>query len=477
MLFNLAIFALFAAIAYFHYTEGLFSASLSAIIAIVATAVTMGYHDLITPYLMKMPEQADAVGIIGLFAATYGILRFLFDKVVPGNVQFPLMMDKVGAGAMGLIAGLLGSGVVAVAAQSLPFGPSIGGYSRQDLHDRPNITIPSSDSGARPVDTQVTDELIGDTLGDPNHLAHLWFHQDEFAMGVANAVSAAGSALTSGLPLDTAHPDFITEIYGDRLGMPTGTRHLAVGASTGANFSVKSAFRLAKPEKKMDDEIRSVRGDMAFPDIVGPLVVVRVGLTGNSTDIADADGIIRFSPASVRLKAGSHDYYPIGTLVGGTLLLRNRPDDPLMADAAKGEQTIDFVFSISDDDLKPAPPGDKQKTMHFKDDSFIEFKRFAVADLSGRELAADVPRSKVESASSFASNSILGGLLRKLTIGNTALEQLAQTPPPSAAPKSRSGNPSAGNQAPTNSPGGAINSAGNAVKNFLRGGAGTGTGN
>ena len=262
-------------------------------------------------------------------------------------------------------------------------------------------------------------------MGDTKHLNSLWLHQDDLVLAIVKQISGPGSALYNGSPLDSAHPDYVTELFAERLGMPTGNKRVAVPAN-GGGVQATAAWILDKTPAAMDAELGYVRSDVALPDLHAPdtkLIAVRVNFNG-SPEMTDTDGVLRFSPANVRLKAGAHDYYPVGTLVGGALILENRPDDPMMIDLRKNSQNVDFVFEVNaDDDLKTTTYN-KEKKVQFKDGSFVEVKRYAQSDLSGMELKADAPDHKYESAASVASNNILGGVLRKKTIATNALQKL-----------------------------------------------------
>jgi Colicin V production protein len=428
MLFNLIIFGLFAAVAYFHYAQGLFSATLSAILCIFAAALAVSYHEMLTPFLHKLPEQAEAISLVGCFLAAYGISRLVFDKVVPGNVRYPLLMDKIGGGAMGVVAGLFSTGVFAMAAQTMPFGASIGGFGRQDLQDRPNVVITAdATANGRSEDTSVSDELVGDRLGDPEHQERLWLHQDDLVLGLVNQLSEPGSALDNNQPLSAAHPDWLTEIFGQRLGESVGVKRVAINTATVNNVQVTEKYTVAKiPETNViDNEIPSVRGDQSLPDLALPdgspatLVGLRVSFSSD-TNLTDSDGLIRFSPAAIRLKAGNNDYYPVGTIVGGMLLLKDRPDDPLMIN---GGGTADFLFVVRSDDLNIKTEG-KEKKIRMKDGTFLEVKRFAQMDLSGNELKNHPPDHKIEAAKDVDSTGALGGVIRKHSVVAAALKLL-----------------------------------------------------
>jgi hypothetical protein len=146
MIYTVCLLLFLAAIIFFHYLEGLFSATLSAIFAIIAAVVAVGYHETIVESLLggRFASESHALVLMVLFGATYLVLRLIFDRLIQGNVRFPVLVDKVGASVMGLIAGIFALGVVTIAVQEMPFGPDIAGYHRYAVADRtlPQIKVP-----------------------------------------------------------------------------------------------------------------------------------------------------------------------------------------------------------------------------------------------------------------------------------------------------------------------------------------------
>jgi len=413
MILNLIIFVLFGAVAYFHFTQGLFSAALSAIACVFAAVLAVAYHETLASYMLaKVPDQADAIALVGIFVVSYIVLRILFDKLVPGNLRFPVLVDKIGSAVAGIFAALFSTGVLALAAQTMPFGTTVGGFSRQDLGIDRDVAVGGDEAGqGRGVDAVVTDEVLGDRLGDPAHAVNLWLNQDRMVVDLTRQLSDAGSVFDNSHPLESVHPAYLTELYGQRLGVPIGSKHVLA-----AGVGVSGAFTIAKPIV-LDAEIKTVRGDQPLPDLAlsdGPTTLAVVSTTFSGADLGDSDGFLRLSPAAVRLKAGSNDYYPIGTLVGSKLLLENRVDDPLIIDV-KDSPTVNFVFAILTDDLNTTTEGQTKK-LSFRDGTFLEVKRSAQADLSGRELAEKAPDASVN-LKDFQSDSVLGGVVRKHTTG------------------------------------------------------------
>src|SRR5687767_3232077 len=165
MILSLLIIAVIGTIAYFHYAQGLFGAIISAVIAVIAAALAIGYHENLVNALLggAIGDYANAGALVAIFALVYIVGRVITDKAIPGNVRLPLMVDRIGGALMGLIAGLFTAGIVALTAQSLPFGPAVGGFERYELEASREVTVTPS-GASRAVDMEVLDQLDEDTF-------------------------------------------------------------------------------------------------------------------------------------------------------------------------------------------------------------------------------------------------------------------------------------------------------------------------
>src|SRR5688572_6796514 len=131
MIFSLLVIIFIGLIAYWHFLQGFFSSAISAILAIIAALIAVGLQEQVAFMLQgQMNDNINAIAMVVLFALSYGLMRVIFDWLIPGNVRFPVLVDKIGAPIMGIIAGIFATGVLVIAAQTLPFGPSIAGYQR-----------------------------------------------------------------------------------------------------------------------------------------------------------------------------------------------------------------------------------------------------------------------------------------------------------------------------------------------------------
>jgi hypothetical protein len=379
MLFTLFILLLVALVVYFHYLQGFFSAALSAVIAVISAMVAIGYHENLVYSILggKYAAQAHAIALVVLFAISYIVLRQIFDRFVPGNVRFPVLVDKIGSAVMGLVAGVFAVGIVVLAAHTLPFGPSIMGYSRFPMNFDASAHL---HLGGNTV-TANFDQLDTERFLE-NQPEKLLVPVDDLVVSFAEHVTSPGGPLASGTPLTEVHPDYLQELFAQRIGLqPAASRVAQIEKS----MSIAGVY--AAKSFPQDDQERwlmlgrmatGVRGPEAAPTppplepvLKAPegkqLLVVRVQLDVGAAE--RKNNLVAFGPANVRLVASGKNYFPIGTLENGRTLLRNAPDDYLFVPATKG---ADLVFLVDEADV--LVPGEG-KTFQTKPGAFLEFKR------------------------------------------------------------------------------------------------------
>jgi hypothetical protein len=113
-------------------------------------------------------------------------------------------------------------------------------------------------------------------------------------------------------------------------------------------------------------------------------------------DAADSDGNVRLAPASVRLCGNGRNFYPIGTLEDGKLYA-NTIDDFLVINVKAEDRGADFVYLI-DDPTGIVSGGAKDPNQKIDKGVFIEVKRLARVDLSGKPITVGVKPSKAKIA-------------------------------------------------------------------------------
>src|SRR5688572_28171697 len=258
MIFSVIILLLVGVIAFFHYTQGLWSATLSALCAILSAILAVSYHETVVNSLLAgaMADTAHAASLVGIFALSYIILRTMFDKMVPGNVRLPPTLDKVGGAVMGVIAGCYATGIAAIAAQAMSFGPSVAGYARYPVETSRDVQVQLV-SGRAQEDITVEGELAENEL-DPGMRKKLIIPVDDIVIGTVAALSDGGS-LAGKRKLASVHPNYIDELFLGRLGIQPGAKHTALNVGGKEQVEVPAVFRIDGELKQVDGEIPQVR--------------------------------------------------------------------------------------------------------------------------------------------------------------------------------------------------------------------------
>jgi hypothetical protein len=401
MIFAIIIIAAVGAIAFFHYLQGFFSATLSAIFTVIAAVVAVSYHEMIVEKLLgtTLGEWGPALVLLVMFGLTYLLLRVLFDKMIPGQLNMPATVDKIGGGAMGAVAGVFAMGTVVIAAHQLPFGPSLAGYTRYETLGGDRMAVLPQPGQTRAKDVIVFDELSAPTF-ENDKVQKLLLPVDDVVVETVAHLSDGGS-LGTDKPLTSVHPDYLQELFGQRLGIEIkGAKTLANLPGKSRAVDVVGIYRLANSYKNTTDgEFARMRdGDrpVKHPEPVGGemRVVVR---TSFASSAGDKDRRVRLSPGNVRLVAQGADesgnleprnYYPIGTLDPNGFLYYHKVDDPLYIetsasriDGSPGPAEVDFVFQVPEAGLL-APGSEKEPEPKIAPGTFIEVKKLARIDLS-----------------------------------------------------------------------------------------------
>jgi len=336
------------------------------------------------------------------------VLRVIFDAAIPGNVRFPVYLDRIGAPIMGIIAGIFGVGVLVIAAQTLPFGPSIAGYQRYPVSFDKQIII--HQSGRQSDSDAVYDEIDAERfMADESQ--GLWLGVDDMVLNVMKKVSAEDGPLSRGTAFGDVHPDYLQELFGQRSGLQSGASRTAnVGRTSVQSVAIVGALMQVDQERwnigGSAVGIRNPKGTPPPPPLdpqrtPGEGKVHLVVRTHFSKDDADKKtGMVCLSAANVRLVAKSTEttpprfknYFPIGTLEGGRILYVNAPDDYLFVPA---EKSADFVFELDEDGIfTPADSSDKTAPRRIAPGVFLEVKRLARVPLAGMTAPRGIQQSE-----------------------------------------------------------------------------------
>jgi hypothetical protein len=330
---------------------------------------------------------------------------------VPGNIRIPHLADAIGGAVCGVIAGVFATGIVMIAFQSMPFGPSIGGYARYEIKDRRDVKALTDEKSNRQVDRVVYDELVNDDLtkGQSGMLLPV----DDIVLGMAKRLSNGG-ALAGARPLESVHPDMLQEFFGQRIGLESAAKHTAFAKGSpaaevkGVTVMVPQSLPKVSPESPL---IRPApaKGEKLSPAPGKKLVAVTVQF---KPEAADDDHIIRIATGNVRIVTQYKDdngevhwknNYPLGTVqpIGGVWSAWiNKPDDFLFLK----EGGVHFLFELDDSvftaaaDAKPAAPtaeGGKSagpNAFQLEPGTFIELKRLTRLPLDNVRVKVGVPQ-------------------------------------------------------------------------------------
>ena len=444
MVLGIFVILMVALIAYYHYVQGLLGATISALCAAVAVVTAFAYYEPLTIRLASKSsfmDQAPAMLLCTLFAFTYIVLRIILDKIVPGNIRVPVLVDKIGAAVMGFVAGAFALGTMVIAAQMLPFGPSIAGYSRYTINDTRSAIVPDE---RQDVDALVREQTEADRL-NPDEAQHLLLPVDDWVLNFV-AYTSAGS-MSSSQKLTDVHPHLLTEYFGQRLGVEQGGRISIMNTDAQQQVSLQTMFTVKELPQVPDivydkfdragpvrENIKSIQSPLKAPG-GQTFLIVRVRFEDKAPDI---DNYVRFSPAGVRINTADGDatqnIRPLGTLWDGKVLMNDRVDDFIVVDMTDANGgAVDLVFLV---------PAGVAAGKTVREGTFLEIKRFGRLDLSDQKVELAITPSLNGSvifkpSAVKIAQKVLGGMSldettkpRSTNAPETPAQPPAQTPQP-----------------------------------------------
>lgn len=287
---------LILALAFYQSIQGLFSAMILAILALLCALLALNYYEPLAEWLLTKWRSGYVYGIslLGLYVVLLLGLRELFDRLVPGNVVLGLWTGRVGGFLVGLVSGTIMVGMILLVVQLLP--------------------LPARFLGYQPYDQQLVDAGAGPAGWAGN-----------FTLSLARGLSGGSlSAIGAREPtLGTVHPDLLRESHALR-NRPAGTR---MDAQPG-NIDVVSAQVVPEPKGKQRDQYTPQEALYARIHELSPqnpllvstttkLLVVRVNVSDAARD--DKAGQFVLPATHFRLVARdaegqTFDAWPIGYL-------------------------------------------------------------------------------------------------------------------------------------------------------------------
>jgi hypothetical protein len=151
------------------------------------------------------------------------------------------------------------------------------------------------------------------------------------------------------------------------------------------NVTVADIFTVSGAVEAADAEHPTLRPNKApltyKPSASETILVVRAQFANAAQD---SDGVVRITPAAIRLVTGGKTYRPIGTMISANKIALQRTDDQILISGGHG---ADFAFAVPKavaDAFTKAPA----KGAAPRDMGFIEFKLFGRTDFAGKVAAA-----------------------------------------------------------------------------------------
>jgi hypothetical protein len=333
MLAILIILAIVGGIAFFLvFTQGLFSALIMCVLCLISALIAFNYYEALGSKLNDLGLAfygGEAISLMVLFLLSLLVMRLAFDRLIKGNMKFPLLVDRIGSAFFGLIAGLVIAGIIALGFQLLPTPAKILGFDRfPEIADRSfkerNNLFPSADGFVSSVVCQ------------------------------ASKYGFAGAETYS-----QYHPDFLAEVYLNRLTLDPYSRQSAAADSV----KVDKAWLV-----QQDNLLDCRRNEQISPERGEIFIAVRLHINAGSgskddSGAADADGIIRFTLGNIRLSGFEEEdkyakglsRYPLGILKPGFQVVDGMGYDKGREFEKDQSRAVDLLFSWPENYKKIKP--------------------------------------------------------------------------------------------------------------------------
>ncbi|NLX14490.1 MAG: CvpA family protein [Phycisphaerales bacterium] len=359
MWFSFFVTVLILTITFYQGLQGLFSALINCVLAIISAVVAFGYYeDVYFAWLVgSQPDNGRAIALVGIFVGTLVVLRVVFDLAITGNMHFPVYVDRVGGGVFGLITALILVGVLAIGFQLLDFNARFLGFTRYSLVYALNgkvVDVGSANEAASPS----TDNAAAEGRTAFRQERHnLWFHPDGFTVALVSHLS--DNALTGRNRFRTIYPDFLGSVYRAKAGMFFGEKRTVPPDSMSVEkyWYLDSRQGLMIPRGGASGSSGTTRASdltrSSRPAAGARLLAVRVSLNQNAADFGND---FKFTAEQIRLvsreRAGgrSREFFLVGIspspAVPGVLYEELTPSDLCERKASGNTLSMDLVFEV-----------------------------------------------------------------------------------------------------------------------------------
>ena len=387
MWFSLFAVVLILTITFFQGLQGLFSAVITCFLTILAAALAFGlYEDVYYAALLdRQPDHGRAIALMAVFVVSLLILRTVFDLMITGNMRFPVLVDRIGGGVVGLFTAMLIVGTLAVGLQMLPFGPTFLGFSRFQAVDKATGQVLATTS-EKPDDIRNFPTKINWSTAELRPRS-MWLSPDALTVSVASHLS--NNALRGRNAMSSVYPDLLRSVYAARSGYFQETRHAvpagAVRVERYENMPPRSLYTRERPKDGGGGaEIpMTLKLSTEQPAPGHKWVVVRATVESTARD---EDNVHRFTSDQVRLVGGdkadgpAKEFFLVGV---------NIPQQPRWVKVYRGEQIerdaaqlkVDWIFEV------PDSPSFQPR--------FVEYKQNARAEIPAQVVDPKKPKAAI----------------------------------------------------------------------------------
>ena len=310
-------------------------------------------------------DYGPAAALVSVFLIVLIVTRLLADTFIKKNLEFPGIIDRLGAVLLGFGSAMILTGMLAIGIQLLPFDAEIVGYNRL-------VKVDAATSEPIPEGQPQTPASVR------YESSPLWLSPDGFTVGLVGMLSA--HSFSGKVSFADLHPDFLEELQLLRSGLQKESRR-AVPADV---LGVKAVWPLD------DEQLEAAQPSQRDPK--NHWLCVRAKIN-SPKEALDSDSSHRFSPMQVRLvgwdagnrKGDTSQYTPVGLAMN---VMEDTPtgdhkvvarDRPLMVPRTAGGHPADLVFEVP----KTFQPW------------FLAYKRGGRVEIPQRLLKAGAPQPKI----------------------------------------------------------------------------------
>lgn len=259
--------------AYLWALQGLFSSLLHLILVIASGALALALWEPLAYWIFTFEKSFIALNAWGVsllvgFVVPLLVFRVSMDKLVPNNMHFPDLADKIGGGVLGLLSGILTGGLLVIALNFMPFRTGAFGYQPW-------------------VRSAGTGKLV-------NANVRLWIPVDRWTASWFAILS--GGSFSSGHPMKQYVPE-LAKLASSTVAVddPNGAR-----VTTPDSVTVSAVYMGYTPVEGMDESVAA-----ALPKAGGAdqkVLVTDLEFHRNRVN-AFPDSILRLNPSQVQLLA------------------------------------------------------------------------------------------------------------------------------------------------------------------------------